>query len=366
MKLFCHGLDLSEAIIKVIKATSSKTTNPILEGIKITAKDNTLILTATDGELAIEKAIIADVKIEGETVVPGKFFNEYIRKLVDQEIEIDLIGNNQLKIKYTDSEVFVSCLDPQEFPKIKEVNDKKYFELSKKQFKDIVNKTIISVSSEDTRPILKGAMFEIENNDLKVVSLDGYRLSLVNSKINESKIEEKIIIPGRSLSEMSKLLEEDDENIKIFIQDNYVMIETDSTKVITRLFDGNFPDYKIFIEEKFESVITINKEQLEETLERASILARVSNDNSVIMTIKENNLKVRADSEIGKVEENIAVVLEGKDIEIRFDARFIKDCLRVSSDEFIKLCLNSSSKPAIIKPNDKTNYLFLVIPLRTV
>jgi DNA polymerase-3 subunit beta len=166
MKVFCHGLDLSDAILKVIKATSSKTTNPILEGIKITAEDNTLTLVATDGELAIEKTIVADVKIEGEVVVPGKFFNEYIRKLVDQQIELELCESNQLKIKYTDSEVFISCLNAQEYPSIKQVDNKKFFEVSQNAFKDITSKTIISVSIEDTRPILKGCLFEIEGKNL--------------------------------------------------------------------------------------------------------------------------------------------------------------------------------------------------------
>jgi DNA polymerase-3 subunit beta len=364
MKVFCQGLDLSEAILKVIKAASNKTTNPILEGIKITAEDNTLTLVATDGELAIEKKIIADVKIEGETVVPGKFFNEYVRRLTGEQIELSLNERNQLKIKYTDSEVFIQCLNVMEFPTIQKIDNGEFFEIEQRELKDIIHKTIFSVSLEDTRPVLKGCLFEINENKLTSVALDGYRLALAIKPIKHTTAKTSIIVPGRSLNEMSKLLTDEDSIARVYLQKNYLMLEQDSTKIITRLLDGDFINYKQIIPTEFSTVVTVNRLQIEEALERASILARVSSDNSVKFNVKDNVLTLEAKSEIGNVEENITIALDGQDLTISFDARFFKECLRVTSDEFLKLNLTTSINPCVIKPNEGEEYLFLILPLK--
>ena len=364
MKVFCQGLDLSEAVLKVIKAASTRTTNPILEGIKLTAEDNTLTLVATDGELAIEKKIIADVKIEGETVVPGKFFSEYVRKLAGEQIELTLNDKNQLKIKYTDSEVFIQCLNVLEFPNVQKIESEEYFEIEQVELKDLIQKTIFSVSLEDTRPVLKGCLFEVEENKITSVALDGYRLALAHKEIKKATAKVSLIIPGRSLNEMSKLLDDSNETIKVYIQKNYLMVEQNSTKVITRLLDGDFINYKQIVPNNFTSTVTVNRIQLEDALERASILARVSNDNSVKFNIKDNVLNLQARSEIGNVDENLTIALEGNDLNISFDARFFKECLRVTEDEFLKLCFTTSINPCVIKPNEGSEYLFLILPLK--
>jgi DNA polymerase III subunit beta len=364
MKVFCQGLDLSDAISKVIKAVSTRTTNPILEGIKLTAEDNTLTLVATDGELAIEKKIVADVKIEGETVIPGKFFSEYVRKLSNEQIEITLNETNRLKIKYTDSEVFIQCLNVLEFPNVQKIESEEYFEIEQAELKDLIQKTIFSVSLEDTRPVLKGCLFEVEENKITSVALDGYRLALAVKPIKTATAKASLIVPGRSLNEMSKLLEDANEPIKVYMQKNYLMVEQNSTKVITRLLDGDFINYKQIIPTNFTSTVTVNRLQLEDALDRASILARVSSDNSVKFNIKDNVLNLQARSEIGNVDENLTISLEGEDLSISFDARFFKECLRVTEDDFLKLCFTTSINPCVVKPNEGAEYLFLILPLK--
>ena len=365
MKIFCQGQELSSAISTVIKAVSTKTTNPILEGVKITAKEDSLTLIGTDGELAIEKKIVADVKIEGKIVVPGRFFSEYIKRLEEEEIELFYNDKtNQVKVKYTDSEVDISCMNSSEFPSIQKIDNPEYFEIKEKQLKDIIQKTIFSVSTEDTRPVLKGCLFEIENSKLTSVALDGYRLALAKKDLEKTTSEKKIIVPGRSLNEISKLLEETDDKLKVYTQENYLMLQKNSTKVITRLLDGEFINYKQIIPSEPTSVLTVNKKHLEEALERASILSRESNENSVKFKITEEILTVEAKSEIGNVKENITTVLKGQDLEISFDARFIKSCLRVIADEFLKLDFTTSINPTVIKPNEGDDYLYLILPLK--
>lgn len=173
MLVNCQGLDLSEAFLRVSKAISNKTTNPILEGIKIIAEDGTLTMSATDSELSIEKKIKADVKIEGETVVPGRFITEFVKKLTNSEIELSLNEKNQLVIKYEDSQSMIQCYNPIEYPGFKKIETEEFFGISKKDFKTCVNKSIFSVAIDDSRPILKGVLFDINNNELNTVALDG-------------------------------------------------------------------------------------------------------------------------------------------------------------------------------------------------
>ncbi len=367
MKLICEGLDLSDAVLKVIKATASKTTNPILEGIKLKASEDTLTLSATDLEISIEKTIPADVKIEGEVVVPGKFFADFIKKLSNEQIELSLTDKNALKIKYTDSEGFLQCMDASEFPEIKDLVNPEKIVLNIKDLRDLINKTIFSVAVDDARPILKGCLFEIGKNQITAVALDGYRLALTRKPIKSATAEFSAIVPARTLAEISKLLEGNDEDeIEVLIQKNYLLINVNNTKVITRLLDGEFINYKQVIPGSVNTTVTINKKQLEYGLERASLLARMDKNNLVKFEIRDKLLTLSSASDIGNVTENITISLEGKDIIIAFNARYMSECMRTIEDEFIKINFTSSIAPCTITSTDNDEYLYLILPVRIV
>ena len=183
MLVSCHGVELSDALLSVSKAISNKTTNPILEGIKIVAEDDTLTLSATDTELSIEKKIKANIKAEGEGVVPGKFITEFVKKLTNEMIELEINEKNQLLIRYDDSQSIIQCYNAQEYPSFNAVETMQYFGISKKDLKTVINKTIFSVAIDDSRPILKGVLFDIEKNTLNAIALDGYRLAKVKKNI---------------------------------------------------------------------------------------------------------------------------------------------------------------------------------------
>ena len=368
MKLFCEGLDLSDAVLKVIKAASVRTTNPILEGIKLSAQGETLTLLATDGELAIEKKIHADIKEEGETVVLGKLFSEFVKKLSNEQIELEMV-ESQLKIKYTDSQVFLQCLNVQEFPNIQKINNAQFFTIKQSDLKDIINKTVFSVAMDDSRPILKGCLFEITKDKLKSVALDGYRIAISEKPITECSAEQGVVIPGRSLNEISKLLEDNDEQIKVLIQRNYLMVQVNNTKIITRLLGTNedYINYKQIIPTTFSTTLVVNKNQLQDALERTAILSRASNDNSVKFDIQENLIVVLAKSEIGNVTEKITASLTGNVLQITFDNFFFTECLRTVNDEFIKLQFNEAINPCVIAPQSANkDYLFLLLPMKTL
>lgn len=366
MKLICDGLDLSDAVMKVIKATSQKTTNPVLEGIKLVAEDDTLTLSATDLELSMEKSIKAEVFIDGETVVPGKFFAEYIKKLTNEQIELTCNERNMLEIKYTDSTGNIQALSAEEFPTMKRLENAEYFEITSKDLKSLITKSVFCVSTEDSRPILKGVLFEISDKKIKAVALDGYRLAMVNKDLINSSSNFTCIVPARSLNEISKLLEDSDAVIKVHVTKNYLMADVNDTKIITRLLEGDFINYKQIIPTQFTTEVTINKAQLEDALDRASLLSRIDRNNLVKFDITDKLMILSSKSDIGDIKENITVALTGNDLTIAFNVRYFNEALRVINDEFIKLSFTVPSAPCILKSSETDEYVYLILPVRVV
>ena len=365
MKLICDGLDLSDAILKVVKAVSSKAANPALEGVKLKAKEDYLLLSATDLELSIEKKIKADVKVEGEVLVAGRLFAEFVKKLNKEQIELSLI-NKQLKISYMDSEGALSCMNVDDFPMLPAIDECESFTIVAKDLKDLINKVIFSASVDDTRPILKGCLFETEGDKIISVALDGYRLALCNKSIINSTKDIKAVIPARALSEISKFISDDESVLKVFIQKNHIMINIDNTTIISRLLEGDFINYKMIIPNEFNSKVIAERLQFENSLERASILSKGDKNNLVKFDIKEKILTITSNSEAGNIKEKISVVLKGKDMLIAFNAKYFTDALKNIADEYITINFNSAVAPCIIRPTEGDEYLYLLLPVRII
>jgi len=364
MKVICDGLDLSDAVLKVSKALSVKAANPVLEGIKITAEGNTLTLLATDTELTIEKKIKADVLMEGETVVVGKYFVDFVKKLEKEQVELSRLYDAQLQIKYSDSESELQVFPAESFPKIdKGMEDGAYFEISQVDFKSIVEKATISCSVDDSRPILKGCLFEIEGGSLTCVALDGFRMSVVNKEVTASG-DFKAVIPARALNEIVRLLDKEDQNLKIYIKGNSLFVSVENTTLISRLIEGEFVKYRHILPSSFANTVTVNKNALLSSIERAAIVARNDRYNVVKFEVKEDLMTVSAKSEIGNVNENVNVNLDGKDITIAFNGKYVSEYLRVCGEEFVTLNLNSPIDPCIIKSVSGQEFLYLVLPVR--
>ncbi len=364
MKIICDGADLSDAVLKVSKGTSNKTTNPILEGIKVVAEEDFVTLSATDLELSIEKTIRGMVQIEGEMVVPGKFFCEYIKKLNNEQIELSVDEKNILSIKYTDSVGKIQCLNANEFPQIKQLEDSQYFEMTEKDLKALISKSIYAVATEDVRPILKGVKLEVVDDTITAVALDGYRLAVVKKKVTGASGNLTCIVPARSLNEISKLLGDEDKIIRVNVGSNFMMVDIDNTKMTTRLLAGDFINYKQIIPTDFSTHLVLNKDQLLDGLERASLLSRVDRNNLVKFEIVDKVMKLSSKSEIGDIKENITISLRGNDLNIAFNARYFTEALRAINDEFLKLEFTSAVSPCIIQPNEGDEFLYLILPVR--
>ena len=363
MKFRCDGLELSEAISVVSKAISSKTTSQILEGIKMVCAEDKLILSATDLEMSVEKTIRAEVDNAGETVVPGRLFGEYIKKLTNEQIQCELNEKNQLRISYTDSEGTLQCMEISEFPQIKEVEKDNFFEISKEDFKALINNVYYAVAQDDSRPILKGILIETTGTNIRAVAVDGCRLSIANKTLVNQTADFSIIVPGKNIYEIMKMMD-NEGNIKIYVHSNNIMVDLGDTIVINRLIDGQFINYKQIVPKDFSTVVTINKEQLEDAIDRASVLSRIDKNNLVKFDIKEKNLMLTSNSEIGNTKENITVGVKGEDLNISFNSKYFSDCLRVVDNSYVKMNLNSAIQPCVITPCEGEDFVFLILPVK--
>lgn len=365
MKVICNGNDLSDAVGKVFKAVGTKTTNPILESIKLKAEGGALTLSATDQELFIEKSISADVKIEGETLVPGRFFSEFVKKLNREQIELTLSENGRLLIHYQGNEGALSARPADDFPVMPDVSDSQHFVIIKNELKDLIGKIAFSVSLDDARPLLKGVNLEIGENSLTGVALDGYRLAKCVKPIEGTTAMMSAVVPARSITEIAKLVEDSLDPVTVYVQKRYLMVDLIHTKVYASLLEGDFMNYKHIIPHNFNTVVTLPKEQFEDAIERAILLARSDKNNLVKFDIKEDVMELSADSEIGNINEKIVVKTLGNDLTIAFNARYFIELLRYVSCDNIVIKFTNSVSPCIVVPSGSSeDFMYLILPVR--
>lgn len=353
MKLSCDSLDLSDALTQVGKALPLKKVMPILNGIKLKAEGDTLTLTATDLELSIEKKIKADIFTEGETVILGKYFTEYVRKIDKEDVIIDTSEENTLKLTYGENNGYIQTMEADEYPAFKNVNDENSFYIVKKELKNLIEKIIFCTASEDNRPTLKGCSIEISDNKIIGVASDGYRLAYCKKEIEYGGADIKIIVPARSMSEISKLLDDSDENVKVSIEKNYFMVDLENTKIVTRLIEGEYINYNKIIPSDFTTTVFVDKKALDTAIDRASLATRTEKKSVVKLEIREKRMSISAESEISGINEIVNIDLLGHDLNIGFNARYLSDSLRAISDDFVKLCFTTSTAPGVIVPTEK-------------
>ena len=365
MKIKCEGIELSDAVSKVIKALPLKRMNQVFDCVKLSAKGDELTLLATDLELWIEKKIKAEVLIEGEIVVPGKIFAEYCKKIEEEKIELDGTSKSKLKIKYLDSDVSFSCYDAEGYLELQSVSQEKSIKIDKLVFKDLINKIIFNVATDDSRPPLKGCCLNIKGDVLEGVATDGYRLALAQIPMENTVEKEKIVVPAKSLLEMSRLIDDTEETITLTFEKNFLMLELSGTKIVTSLINDSFLPYEKIIPEEVTTEVVVDKKQFENAIERVSLISRNDKKSYVKMEIKEDVILLKAESSMGEVNEKVQISLKGKDMMIAFNSKYITDAMRAISDQYITLSFTTPSAPGIIKGQDK-NWLYLILPLRVM
>lgn len=364
MKLICKQSDLANALNIVQKAITSKTTLPILTGVLLEAKNGELKLTGNDLSIGIEKSIEADIQEEGITVVSSKIFGEFIRKLPNDDVEITM-HNQKLSIECVKSHIDLVTYDPIEYPELPQIVESNAFKMNKQQLRHMIRQTIFATSQDETRPILTGSYVEIQNQEITMVAIDGFRVAIKNVKLN-SPIETKIVIPAKTLNEINKILgsSDDNEQIDIFVTDKNIMFMIDDIKIVSRLLEGEYVKYSQMIPTEYKSRIEINTADLLNGIERVSLLAKEGKNNSIKLSIKENSLEISSIVEIGMANDEIPLSLEGNTIDIGFNPKYLIDVLKVIDSEVIYMEFLANISPCIIRPQNTDNYTYLVLPVR--
>ena len=368
MKIICEKENILKAINSVTKAVASKTTMPILEGILIQTNDNNVKLTTYDLEIGIEYIINAEVKEQGATVVNAIMFSEIIRKLPDTYIEIYLNDKNLLVIECEGSLYKLATMNPEEFPELPQINIENSIEIEQNTLKDMIRKTIFAVSNEENRPIFTGCLFEIKNNKINVVAVDGFRLAWKSNFLQSNINDFTAVIPGRTLNEVNKIILDSFDNIKIGVNKNQALFEMENCKLVTRLLDGEFLNYSSVIPENWETRIRVNKNIIQNCFERVSLISASSIEKEkkypVKISVDIGKVVISCTNQTGDAKEEIFITTEGKNLEAGFNPKYFLDALRAIDDEEIYIDFGTSISPCIIRPVDEGDYIYMILPIR--
>ena len=368
MKIVCYKDTLLKALNSVIKGVATKTTNPILEGILIQTNDNQIRLTTYDMELGIEYIIDSDVKQQGSTVVNAIMFSEIIRKLPDSEIYITLNENNLLEIECEGALYKLTTMNPDEFPELPKIEVENSIDLEQNMLKNMIKRTIFAVSTEENRQIFTGCLFEVENNKLNVVAVDGFRLALRSINLPVKVSDFKAVIPGKTLNEINKILSDSFENIKIGIAKNQALFEMENCKIVSRTLDGEFLNYKSVIPSTWETRIKVNKNNLQDSFERISLISASSIEKEkkypVKVSVDIGKIIISCTNQTGEAKEEIFISTEGKNIEVGFNPKYFLDALKAIDDEEVFVEFGTSISPCLIKPIENNEYVYMILPIR--
>ena len=368
MKFICEKDNILKAINSVTKAVAVRTTMPILEGILIQTNDNEIKFTTYDLELGIEYIINCNVIEQGSTVVNSIMFSEIIRKLPDSDIKITLNENNLLVIECEGSLYKLATMNPEEFPELPKINVENSLEIEQNSLKEMIRKTIFAVSTEENRPIFTGCLFEIKNNRLNVVAVDGFRLAWKTKMLQQTVNDFAAVIPGRSLNEINKIILDSFDTIKIGVAKNQALFEMENCKIVTRLLDGEFLNYSSVIPTTWETRIRVDKNAIQDCFERVSLISSSSIEKEkkypVKVTIDIGKVTISCTNQTGDAKEEMYVTTEGQNLEAGFNPKYFLDALRAIDDQEIFINFGTSISPCIIKPVEEGDYTYMILPIR--
>lgn len=363
MHIICDKSKLIEGMNIVMKAIPGKTTMMILECVVIEVKDNQIKLIANDLQLGIETLIDGEIKQEGSVAVGAKVFYEIIRKLPSDNVSITVDEDYHMNISCGKAKFNIMAKATDEFPYLPNIVKDKNVNISQFTLKDIIRQTVFSISDNENAKVMTGELFEIHDSELKVVSLDGHRISIRKVKLNQSYDDVSVIIPGKTLIEISKIINGGmDDEVSIFFTDKHVLFEFEDTIVLSRLIEGEYYKIDKMLSTDYETKVTVNKREMLECIDRSTLLLKESDKKPVIIDVQDDYMKFAMNSAIGSMDEDIDASKEGKDILIGFNPRFLMDALRVIDEDEITMYMINPKAPCFIRDQEET-YIYLILPV---
>ena len=363
MKLICSKSNLLRGVNIVSKAVPTRTTMAILECILIDASTNEIKLMANDMELGIETKIEGEILEKGVIALDAKIFSEIVRKLPDSDVTIETDDSFKTVISCEKAKFNIIGKSGDDFSYIPYIEKNESIVLSQFTLKELVRQTIFSIADNDNNKLMTGELFEINDNELKVVSLDGHRISIRNIEMKNHYENKKVVVPGKTLQEISKIIPGNaDEDVLIYFTDNHVVFDFDTTTVVSRLIEGEYFKIDQMLSSDYETKVKINKKELLECIDRSTLLVKEGDKKPIIMTITDGNMELKINSFIGSMNEDIDIEKEGKDIMIGFNPKFFIDALRVIDEETISIYMVSPKAPCYIK-DDEGKFVYLILPV---
>lgn len=368
MKISCAKDRLNHAVQIVQKAVASKTPSPILTGIYLSAEGNQLQLQATDYEVGIKCTIEAEVHQPGAIVLSGRYFQEMVRRLPGDKVQIaNNTEDRTIKITSNFAQFNLLSLPAEEFPILKPLASENSLVIKDNVLKELIKKTVFACASDEARPIFTGGLLEADENGVRMVATNTHRLALKKDQLHGEKKQARMIIPAKILSELARLLtSEVPVDVNVTWHRNQVAFEFDDVYIISRLIEGQFPDYNKVIPASFATNVRVKSDEFFDAVERVSLLARDSDYNVIKFSFKDESITITSNNpDIGKATESLPCVIDGNEVDIAFNARYVTDILKnIDSDELV-FALNTPLSPACIKPMDDENYTYVITPVRT-
>lgn len=363
MKLVCSKSNLLTGVQIVSKAVPSKTTMSILECILIDATQEQIKLTANDMEIGIETVIDGEVVEKGIIALDAKIFSDIVRKLPDSDITIETDSSFKTTITCEKAKFNIIGKSGEDFSYLPEIERNDSIVVSQFTLKEVVRQTIFSIADNDNNKLMTGELFEINEDELKVVSLDGHRISIRKIKLKNSYGNKKVVVPGKTLSEVSKILSGDtDKDVNIFFTDKHVLFEFDQTIVVSRLIEGEYFRIEQMLSSDYETKVKVNKRELLDCIDRATLLIKEGDKKPIIINITDQDMELKINSTVGSMDESMDIQKSGKDLMIGFNPKFMIDALRVIDDEEIDMYLVNPKAPCFIKDAEE-QYIYLILPV---
>ena len=363
MKLICSKANLLKGVNIVSKAVPSKTTMSILECILIDASAGQIKMTANDMELGIETIVEGEILEKGIIAIDAKVFSEIVRKLPDNEVTIDSDSNYQISITCEKANFHISGKSGEDFSYLPYIEKTDFISISQFTLKELIRQTIFSIADNDNNKLMTGELFEVHNNEFKVVSLDGHRISIRKIELKDSYPDRKVIVPGKSLQEVSKILSgETEDEVRIFFTGNHIVFEFDNTIVVSRLIEGEYFKINQMLSSDYETKFVINKKEMLSCIDRATLLVKEGDKKPIVFRITDENMEISINSQLGSMKEDIDIQKEGKDILIGFNPKFLIDALRVIDDEEVTIYMVNPKAPCYIR-DEEEKYVYLILPV---
>ncbi|RED52698.1 DNA polymerase III subunit beta [Cohnella lupini] len=377
MKLTILRNELNDAIQHVSKAVATRTTIPILSGIKLDASPAGVTLTASDTDISIQSFIpletsnktIATVIRSGSVVLTAKFFVEIVKKLPHEEVHIEVGDRFQTLITSGATEIQLVGLDPEEFPVLPTIQEDQVVSIPGDLLRDMIRQTVFAVTTNESTPILTGVLWNLQEGIYKFVATDRHRLASRSAPVELYDVRfSNIVISGKTLNELAKIVPDQNVMVDIVVAENQVLFKLGNVLFYSRMLDGTYPDTSKIIPQSFKTELVLNTKALSDSIDRAYLLSREEKTNIVrLMTTDNGGIEISSSSsELGKVTEQLTVTeMRGEPLKIAFNSKYMLDVLKVIDSDELFIGFNGAMSPIIIRPNDHENSLHLILPYRT-